>query len=64
MRFGDGRIVEERANPQRRRRASSRGELDAPLVRALDRKLLRDLWHLRGQVVAIALVVASGVACS
>lgn len=31
-------------------------------MRALDRKLLRDLWHLRGQALAIALVVASGVA--
>ncbi len=31
-------------------------------MRALDRKLLRDLLHLRGQVVAIALVVACGVA--
>ncbi|MEO0998262.1 MAG: ABC transporter permease, partial [Pseudomonadota bacterium] len=31
-------------------------------MRAIDRKMLRDLWHLRGQVVAIALVVASGVA--
>ncbi len=30
--------------------------------RALDRKLLRDIWRLRGQVVAVALVVASGVA--
>ncbi len=29
---------------------------------ALDRKLLRDLWRLRGQVLAIALVIASGVA--
>jgi len=28
----------------------------------LDRKLLRDLWRLRGQVLAIAGVVASGVA--
>jgi hypothetical protein len=28
----------------------------------LNRKLLRDLWRLRGQVLAIALVVASGVA--
>lgn len=27
----------------------------------LDRKLLRDLWHLRGQVIAIGLVVACGV---
>ena len=31
-------------------------------MRALDRKILRDLWHLRGQVLAIALVIASGVA--
>lgn len=31
-------------------------------VRALDRKLARDLWRLRGQVLAVALVVASGVA--
>ena len=28
----------------------------------LDRKLLRDLWHLRGQLAAVALVVACGVA--
>lgn len=32
------------------------------VLRALDRKVLRDLWRLRGQVLAIALVVASGVA--
>jgi putative ABC transport system permease protein len=31
-------------------------------VRALDRKLLRDGWTLRGQVIACALVVACGVA--
>ncbi len=31
-------------------------------MRALNRKLLRDLWRLRGQVLAIALVIASGVA--
>ena len=28
----------------------------------LNRKLTRDLWHLRAQVLAIALVMASGVA--
>lgn len=28
----------------------------------LDRKLLRDLWRVRGQVLAIGLVIASGVA--
>lgn len=31
-------------------------------MRALDHKLVRDLWRLRGQVFAVALVVASGVA--
>lgn len=31
-------------------------------MKALDRKLWRDLWHLRGQGLAIALVVACGVA--
>ncbi len=30
-------------------------------MRALDRKLLRDLWRLRSQVITIALVVASGI---
>jgi putative ABC transport system permease protein len=30
-------------------------------MKALQRKLLRDLWHLRGQVFAIAVVVACGV---
>lgn len=28
----------------------------------LDRKLIRDLWHLRGQMAAVAVVVACGVA--
>jgi len=31
-------------------------------MRALDRKLFRDLWHLRGQVLAIAAVIMGGVA--
>ncbi|MEZ5934937.1 MAG: FtsX-like permease family protein [Alphaproteobacteria bacterium] len=31
-------------------------------MRPLNKKLLRDLWRLRGQVLAIAMVVASGVA--
>lgn len=30
-------------------------------VRALDRKLLRDLWHLKTQAAAIALVIGTGV---
>lgn len=31
-------------------------------MRSIDRKLLRDLWHLKGQSLAIALVMACGVA--
>jgi len=31
-------------------------------VKALDRKLFRDLWHMRGQVLAIAAVIMGGVA--
>lgn len=31
------------------------------LVSALDRKLLRDLWGMKGQALAIALVIAGGV---
>jgi putative ABC transport system permease protein len=31
-------------------------------MRALDRKLLRDVVHLKGQVIAVALVVACGIA--
>ena len=31
-------------------------------MRAINRKVLRDLWHLRGQVVAIGMVVAAGIA--
>lgn len=32
------------------------------MIRALDRKLIRDLWRLKGQVVSIAFVIASGIA--
>ena len=31
-------------------------------MKALDRKLFRDIAHLRGQVIAVAMVVASGIA--
>jgi putative ABC transport system permease protein len=31
-------------------------------MRAMNRKVLRDLWHLRGQVLAIGMVVAAGIA--
>jgi putative ABC transport system permease protein len=32
------------------------------VIRVLDKKVVRDLWHMRGQALAIALVIASGVA--
>src|SRR5690242_6591830 len=28
----------------------------------LNRKLIRDLWHMRGQVLTVGLIVASGIA--
>ena len=31
------------------------------MISSLDRKLLRDLWRIRGQALAIALVIGSGV---
>ena len=31
------------------------------MIRALDRKLLRESWHLRSQMLSIALVVACGI---
>ncbi len=31
-------------------------------MRAIDRKVVRDLWHLRGQVLAIGMVIAAGIA--
>ncbi|WP_416666238.1 hypothetical protein [Egbenema bharatensis] len=31
-------------------------------MKPLDRKLLRDLTHLKGQILAIALIVACGIA--
>ncbi|HVK94118.1 MAG TPA: FtsX-like permease family protein [Noviherbaspirillum sp.] len=34
----------------------------APAIRPLDRKLLRDLWRMRGQALAIALVAMCGIA--
>src|SRR5687767_8601668 len=31
------------------------------MISAIDRKLLRDLWRMKGQALAIACVIASGV---
>ncbi|HRA24424.1 MAG TPA: hypothetical protein PLK52_12730, partial [Usitatibacteraceae bacterium] len=30
-------------------------------IGALDRKILRDAWHIRAQIIACALVVAGGI---
>lgn len=32
------------------------------MLSALDKKLLRDIWKLRGQIISIALVISSGIA--
>jgi putative ABC transport system permease protein len=44
-----------------RRRAAAPASCPGETVRALNRKALRDLWALRTQLVAIALVMACGV---
>ena len=31
-------------------------------MKAIHRKALRDLWHMRGQALAIAMVIAAGIA--
>ena len=31
-------------------------------MRAIDKKALRDLWHMRGQALAVGVVIASGIA--
>jgi putative ABC transport system permease protein len=43
-------------------RAAAGRSAGRPGLRALDRKLLRDLWAIRGQALAIALVIAAGTA--
>ena len=35
--------------------------ISSRVISTLDRKLLRDMWHLRGQAIAIALVIAAGL---
>lgn len=37
------------------------GNIGLGNMHPLNRKLLRDLWHLKGQVIAIALVIGAGV---
>ena len=36
-------------------------QLSSRIISTLDRKLLRDMWHLRGQALAISLVIAAGL---
>ena len=56
LHLADGRIVSEERN-------RAPGAPGGPaLVRTLDRKLLRDLARMKGQVITIALVVACGIA--
>ena len=54
--FGDGRWCASSAT----RKETCFGV--ALVTARIDRKLLRDLWHMKGQALAIALVVMCGVA--
>ena len=42
-------------------RTTDNGQIKA-MIRALDRKLLRDIWEMKGQTLAICAVIACGVA--
>jgi len=46
---------------QAQERRSRAGRLIAALLAPLDKKLLRDLWAIRTQAIAIALVIAGGI---
>ena len=59
MLFGDGRIT---ANEDQRNAQAAVGDQLVSPMRMLDRKLLRDLRRMWAQALAIALVMASGVA--
>jgi energy-coupling factor transporter ATP-binding protein EcfA2 len=52
-----------RGNQKQYRKASGRRNC-VVAMRALDRKLLRNLWEMKGQATAIALVIGCGVAMS
>ena len=56
MHLADGRIVARRDE-----RAASSRQRSFPGEERIDRKLLRDLWQLKSQVVTVALVVASAL---
>ena len=58
-----GRRPDRRASAATRpARAAGRSSGDRRMPRCIDRKLLRDLWRMRGQALAIALVIGAGVA--
>ncbi len=54
--------IQRGAGRRRRHPVVTRGMPPRRALSALDRKLLRDLWASRGQALAIALVVAAGIA--
>ena len=55
----DGKVSGVRTNTSARRRAAWNGDA---VIRAIDRKLLRDLWTVKGQAAAITIVIICGVA--
>ena len=62
VRLADGRVAGVERNATQGRRAGAAMVTMPARVRALDRKLLRDLWEMKGQALAIAAVIAAGVA--
>ena len=61
VRLADGRVAGVERNTTKVRRGGAAMVRMPARVPVLDRKLLRDLWEMKGQAVAIAAVIAAGV---
>jgi ABC-type sugar transport system ATPase subunit len=62
VRLADGCVAGHRAERRENQRARTPMVTMPSRLRALDRKLIRDLWAMKGQSLAIASVIAAGVA--
>ena len=61
VRLSDGRIAGVDRNAHRLAPRGSPVVSRSPRMSALDRKLLRDVWEMKGQALAIAAVIGAGV---
>ena len=61
VRLADGRVAGVERNTRRDGRGGTAVVRMPARIPILDRKLLRDLWEMKGQALAIASVIAAGV---